>query len=142
MEIAELPTILPTIEPLAIFQKKPGKFTAEHAAAARAAKERLRLERLQALQHPQAAATPPDLDEFTKRRLLRVRDQLDIVDREVKRCLLSDDPEDLERVKPLVESSSRLSEQERFLANRPGPGTRKPQPVQSSHPESATIEED
>lgn len=117
---------------VAVMSNSEGKkgyhpFTAEFAAEMR---ERKRQKALLAAQSPKPPATPPptelpaDLDEFTARRLVRVRKQLDMLDAEVDAAIPDRRLQD--RVKPLVEAQSRLSEQERFLANRPGPGTRKP----------------
>ena len=63
-----------------------------------------------------------ELDTFAKRRLARVRAQLDRLDDELAECSL----EDSKRIKELTDAQLRLSEQERILAGRPLPGSRRP----------------
>ena len=59
-------------------------------------------------------------DPFTARRLSRVRDQLDRIDD------LAADETDPKRLKELADATTRLAEQERILAGRPLPGSRRP----------------
>lgn len=67
------------------------------------------------------ACQPTDKpDSFVAARLARVRKQLDLVDSLLEK---EKDPQKLDR---LASASMRLSEQERFYANRPAPGARKP----------------
>lgn len=61
------------------------------------------------------------LDPYIEQRLLRVRKQLNKIDGMIEEEL---DPAKLDR---LASAQARLSEQERQLANRPLPGTLKPQ---------------
>lgn len=68
---------------------------------------------------------PPDLPEYQKKRLMRVREQLDRID---DLLLSEDDPAKLDR---LAAASMRLAEQERILAGRPLPGSLKPQAARS-----------
>lgn len=63
----------------------------------------------------------PQLD-YHNKRLARVRAQLDRLDSELEKCSLSDS----KRIKELTDAQLRLSEQERILAGRPLPGSRKP----------------
>ena len=111
---------------------KPGTFTAANAAemgrrsaAARAAQaQRIPAEPPQPLA-PLAPLPQPlltELDTFAKRRLARVRAQLDRLDDELAECSL----EDSKRIKELTDAQLRLSEQERILAGRPLPGSRRP----------------
>jgi hypothetical protein len=67
-------------------------------------------------------ANMPDLGEHARLRLERVRLQLDRVD---KMMMEEDDPQRIDR---LASAQMRLAEQERILAGRPLPGSRKPVP--------------
>ena len=69
----------------------------------------------------QTLVASPQLD-YPATRLARVRGQLDRLDLELQRCSLSDS----KRIKELTDASTRLSEQERILAGRPLPGTKRP----------------
>jgi hypothetical protein len=59
-------------------------------------------------------------DDFAGRRLKRVRDQLDRLDG------IAAEETDPKRIKELADATTRLSEQERVLAGRPLPGSRRP----------------
>lgn len=59
-------------------------------------------------------------DSYVTRRLLRVRGQLDRLD------AMLDDEEDPGRIDKLCSAIARLGEQERQLADRPLPGSRRP----------------
>lgn len=58
--------------------------------------------------------------DFADRRLLRVREQLEKLD------ALAAGEKDTKRLKELADATTRLSEQERILAGRPLPGSRRP----------------
>jgi hypothetical protein len=68
------------------------------------------------------ADSSPALEDFALRRLARLRKQLDRLDAMVEG---ETDPQRLER---LASAGFRLAEQERVLANRPLPGSRRPPP--------------
>jgi hypothetical protein len=59
-------------------------------------------------------------EEFADRRLMRVREQLEKLD------ALAAGEKDTKRLKELADATTRLSEQERILAGRPLPGSRRP----------------
>lgn len=61
----------------------------------------------------------PD-NSFAGRRLMRVREQLERLDR------LASEEDDPKQLKALADATTRLSEQERLLAGRPLPGSRRP----------------
>ena len=63
----------------------------------------------------------PGLD-FHIKRLARVRAQLTRIDDELEGCSFGDS----KRIKDLTDAQLRLSEQERILAGRPLPGSRRP----------------
>jgi hypothetical protein len=70
-----------------------------------------------------AAAIPEtatNKDPFVTRRLMRVREQLEKLD------ALASGVKDTKRLKELADATTRLSEQERILAGRPLPGSRRP----------------
>ena len=70
-----------------------------------------------------AAAIPEtatNKDPFVTRRLMRVREQLEKLD------ALASGEKDTKRLKELADATTRLSEQERILAGRPLPGSRRP----------------
>ena len=78
---------------------------------------------------PEAPALPPEqpvsnpaalLDEFAARRLMRVREQLQRLDD------LAAQATDSKVLKELADATTRLAEQERILAGRPLPGSRRP----------------
>jgi len=68
---------------------------------------------------PEVSRAIPE-DDYRSQRLLRVRKQLDRVDRMM---MTEDDPSRLDR---LASAQNRLSEQERILDGRPTPGQLKP----------------
>ena len=71
--------------------------------------------------NPQTNAIPAQPEaNFTSRRLTRVREQLERLDRMAAK---EDDPK---RIKELADATTRLSEQERILDGRPMPGSRRP----------------
>lgn len=102
--------------------------TARKAALASVAARRLNAQRLKAiakaaLDNPQTAAQPPaQVDDYSARRIMRVREQLNRID---DMLLREEDPQKIDR---LASAQLRLSEQERILAGRPLPGSRKPAP--------------
>jgi hypothetical protein len=63
--------------------------------------------------------TEPE-NNFTTRRLTRVREQLERLDR------MAAEENDPKRIKELADATTRLSEQERILDGRPMPGSRRP----------------
>ena len=65
------------------------------------------------------------LDEYTKLRLVCVREQLAHVDKAILRESSKDYP-DGQRLNWLAAAQERLSDQERILAGRPLPGSRRP----------------
>jgi hypothetical protein len=78
----------------------------------------------------------PTVD-FHAKRLARVRVQLDRIDSELERCSLSDS----KRIRDLTDAQLRLSEQERILAGRPLPGSRRPgREVRSAYRPSTILE--
>jgi len=62
--------------------------------------------------------------DYREIRLLRVRKQLDKLDKEIERAV-HDDPK---KLRDLVQAQNQLSQQEQMLSMRPGPGTIKPLP--------------
>ena len=68
---------------------------------------------------PTVSSTVAALD-FAERRLMRVREQLEKLDDIAK------NEKDTKRLKELADATTRLSEQERILAGRPLPGSRRP----------------
>ena len=61
-------------------------------------------------------------NDYVARRLARVRKQLDSVDAAIEECIGGDS----KRLKELTDAQMRLAEQERQLAGRPLPGSRRP----------------
>ena len=96
-------------------------------------KERALLEALQASVAIQQPITPVTPDSYLTERLMRVRKQLDQVD---AMMLTEDDPQRLDR---LASAQMRLSEQERILAGRPLPGSRKPAPDRADRRQGRAI---
>ncbi len=111
------------------------------AANAREMASRAHAARLRRLAGGEAAAeTSPQMpqvgshgssDPYVKRRLGRVRAQLDNVDRAIEAEAAKKTP-DGQRLNWLAQAQERLSEQERLLAGRPLPGSRKPEPAPNS----------
>lgn len=66
-------------------------------------------------------------DNYTARRLVRVRLQLDAIDAAIVKEQAGGSP-DSKRLKELIEAQGRLNLQERELSMRPAPGTTKPAP--------------
>lgn len=58
-----------------------------------------------------------------------MRGQLDRLDDELAKCSLKDS----KRIRELTDAQLRLSEQERILAGRPLPGSRRPGPQRQEH---------
>lgn len=108
--------------------QKPWQFNAESSrkaaqlavAARREKAERIRNEPPQPPTPSAETVKPQPIDDFTTRRLTRVRDQLERLD---KMAAEEDDPK---RIKELADATTRLSEQERILDGRPMPGSRRP----------------
>lgn len=94
--------------------------------------KRLRLEALR--QTVDTLVQSPEVDYHSKR-LARVRVQLGRIDDELERASLSDS----KRIKELTEAQIRLAEQERILAGRPLPGSRKPAPERRPQEERPAI---
>lgn len=69
---------------------------------------------------PPAETIAEMTSDFAQRRLMRVRDQLERLD------ALASGVRDTKRLKELADATTRLSEQERILAGRPLPGSRRP----------------
>jgi hypothetical protein len=85
------------------------------------ARRKHELERLRsAIPTPQAQAQNAALSDFNALRLVRVREQLEKLDRMIA------DEEDPQKLDRLASAQSRLSEQERILDGRPLPGSRRP----------------
>ena len=76
------------------------------------------------------ACANPELD-FAAKRLIRVRLQLNIVDKELDDLIVDPDA-DPKRTKNLLEMQHRLNAQERELSMRPAPGTSKPASAKAS----------
>lgn len=104
-------------------------FTRENAATASAKGNAVRWSRWRAERAKQAAAAiapppqpiiPEPDNSFAGRRLTRVREQLERLDR------LAAEEDDPKQLKALADATTRLSEQERLLAGRPLPGSRRP----------------
>lgn len=76
---------------------------------------------------PLLPAPMPALDDYQVRRLHRVRVQLDQLDEAITRETAKERP-DGQRLNWLAQAQDRLSEQERILAGRPLPGSRRPSP--------------
>lgn len=90
------------------------------------ARRRHELERLAKASQPIITLSPkPASDDYTAARIVRVRGQLDKVD---KMLLEADDAQEIER---LSRSAMSLSEQLRVLLDIPLPGSRKPPAVRS-----------
>lgn len=116
-------------------------FTRETAASMSAKGNALRWSRFHAAKAaarlpatPDTPPLPPEPevpDGFHEKRILRVRAQLDRLD---AMLLTEDDPQRIDR---LASAQLRLSEQERVLAGRPLPGSRKPGPAPRPGPGSA-----
>ena len=95
-------------------------FTAANAREMAARSHEARRERsLMAENDPATSANLPD---YVAQRLVRVRKQLDRLDRLI---MTVEDPQKLDR---LASAQARLSEQERILDGRPLPGSLKPKP--------------
>jgi hypothetical protein len=78
---------------------------------------------------PQSNPQPNDDTLFIAKRLARVRNQLDRLDGMIEKEI---DPMKLDR---LASAQARLSEQERLLAGRPGPGSFRPKkPPEQARP--------
>ena len=63
--------------------------------------------------------------DYREQRLLRVRDQLDSLDKEIELAIKA---KDAKQLRDLVQAQNQLSQQEQMLSMRPGPGTIKPLP--------------
>lgn len=87
----------------------------------------------------QKHVTAAQSDDFTNRRLLRVRKQLNMIDDAIDDELRKDDGPDGQRIDRLASASARLSEIERQLADRPLPGSRRPAPEKPSSRPSAAV---
>jgi hypothetical protein len=95
-------------------------FTAANAREMAARSHEARRERsLMAENDPTTTANVPD---YVAQRLVRVRKQLDRLDRLI---MTVEDPQKLDR---LASAQARLAEQERILDGRPLPGSLKPKP--------------
>jgi len=108
--------------------RRPGTITAQNArafaarsVAARAAKAERRLAPASA----PLAAPLPAVDDYTRDRLACVRVQLAQVDKAILRESAKEHP-DGQRLNWLAQAQDRLAEQERILAGRPLPGSRRP----------------
>lgn len=74
---------------------------------------------------------------YHSQRLLRVRMQINLLDKEIRNCI-EDGVEDAGRLDRMVSAQSRLSEQERVLSGRPLPGSLRPRAgKQSGQPKSS-----
>jgi len=101
-----------------LFTKENARqFQAKAVESRRRNAELREAERLAALQRP---PTEPQPESYPQQRLLRVRALLDDVDEQLSKTR---DPQDRER---LARAANVLSEQERILAGRPLPGSRRP----------------
>lgn len=104
-------------------------FTAANARAMGArgieARRRNLAQRAAALLHPPPPLAPPPIDPYVVKRLARVRHQLDDIDTAIARESGSPEP-DGRRLCWLAQAQERLAEQERVLAGRPLPGSRRP----------------
>ena len=96
----------------------------EMSARAHAAKQERWNNLQQAAQDAENTPATPELD-FAAKRLIRVRIQLNMVDKELD-DLINDPDADPKRTKNLLEMQHRLNAQERELSMRPAPGTTKP----------------
>jgi hypothetical protein len=96
----------------------------EMAARSQAARRQREMQRqatsAMAAATPQPNPRPGDNDQFVTKRLARVRKQLDRIDGLIEK---ETDPMKLDR---LASAQARIAEQERLLAGRPLPGSRKP----------------
>lgn len=120
--IQSLEGVFPAKPALAIFAEKKGKFTAEHAAAARARKLELLAE------HKQALLNKPPSDEeetFESIQLQTTRARI------VATYAALEKEKDWDLAFKLGCLLKKLWEIEQLLSNRPGPGTRKPKPERS-----------
>lgn len=101
-------------------------FTSENAAEmahkAHAARKILKEALRNTIDTITQATAEDTADDYTQRRLIRVRLHLDAVDAEIANCVRGDS----KRLKELVETQNRLNSQERELSMRPAPGTTKP----------------
>lgn len=80
---------------------------------------------------PQLATEPVQVaDDYTAKILARVRVQLNLVHSALTTALEADEP-DAAAIDRLASAQMRLAEQERILAGRPLPGSRKPLPERS-----------
>jgi hypothetical protein len=108
--------------------QKPWQFNAESSrkaaqlavAARREKAERIRNEPPKPPTPSVETVKPESIDDFTTRRLTRVREQLERLDR------MAAEEDDPKRIKELADATTRLSEQERILDGRPMPGSRRP----------------
>jgi len=69
----------------------------------------------------------PEQPAYVAKRLARVREQLDLLDKQIE-SLLSADKVDYQAVERAARSSASLAEQERNLDGRPLPGSMRPRP--------------
>ena len=113
--------------------RKPGTFTAQTArlaaqrsVASRAIASQRRKEQPKAEPLPKPAAVQA-VDDYAQAVLERTRTQLDLVAQRITEELESDMP-DTRRLRDLADAQHKLSEQERILAGRPLPGSKKPAP--------------
>lgn len=103
-------------------------------AKRRERKENLRIQ----VQQAQEAQDPPKYD-YETRRLIRVRAQLDRLDREIDAEIGGDS----KRLRELVDAQTRLSEQERILSGRPMPGSLRPKaPKEPKTPPTSGISDE
>ena len=112
-------------QPPATPRVKRGFFTAENAAkyaalAHAANRDRIATDKAVANADELAVIPADSAESFTMRRLMRVRCQLEKLDR------LAATAHSSKRLKELADATTRLSEQERILAGRPLPGSRRP----------------
>ena len=122
--------------------RKPGTFTAQTArlaaqrsVASRAIASQRRKEQPKAEPLPKPAAVQA-VDDYAQAVLERTRTQLDLVAQRITEELESDMP-DTRRLRDLADAQHKLSEQERILAGRPLPGSKKPAPERATKPREA-----
>jgi hypothetical protein len=101
-----------------LFTSENARYFSELGNAAIAAQK-------QAMRDAVLSACVSTEEDYTKRRLARVRLQLDAVDAQIAGEQVKGTP-DAKRLKELIEAQSRLNIQERELSMRPAPGTTKP----------------
>lgn len=99
--------------------------TAHIAAQASVAARRLKAERPMIPAIAPLSAPLPTVDDYTRLRLVCVRAQLGQVDRAILAEAGKDHP-DGQRLNWLAQAQDRLADQERVLAGRPLPGSRRP----------------